>query len=605
MGLAGELSTIGLAEVFQNLAFNHHTGTLTLVDGKKKARICFEEGKIRAVRAADDAFDFVAIAAHAAAAPEESLAKARQASNRRRTLRAFLRAAGPFDEDAYDAMVAGYVQEAILPLFGWTRASFSFEKDKMNERVFGRELLDCGVQLDALGVAMEAARRHDEWETIEPYVPKEDQVLVLAGGMPPGEPTVEERRVLELIDGTRNLGEVVEAAPLKKFDVFKTVATLVERGTLMPATPERLTELAGQAQTAGRVTLAAKRLEMALRLDNGDLDARRELVRLHERAGRKLDAAAELVKVAVLQNERGDVQGALESYERAGVLAPKDLDVLERIFEMHDSLGNTVQAVKAGRRLAESLVAADMPEDALPLYERLLRNNERNAALRESLAQCLLLNGDAKGAAQHVIVVADRMYDQGEFDVALKYYRRILAIDGANEHAKERAAEIDSGAARARLRFRKRRRAMVLLGVALGAALLQGAREWFAQGALHTAQHASVGALSRDNADDARVDAVSRYVDVTTAYPFTRGAVQARETIETLLLAEVERLNEALRRAQRAQTTAELEYSLLRGKKLLARLDELDYDETTRANWEASRDDLRTTIAALEAVTSD
>jgi hypothetical protein len=123
--------------------------------------------------------------------------------------------------------------------------------------------------------------------------------------------------------------------------------------------------------------------------------------------------------------------------------------------------------------------------------------------------------------------------------------------------------------------------------------------------ALHTAQHASVGALSRDNADDARVDAVSRYVDVTTAYPFTRGAVQARETIETLLLAEVERLNEALRRAQRAQTTAELEYSLLRGKKLLARLDELDYDETTRANWEASRDDLRTTIAALEAVTSD
>ncbi|MDH3591449.1 MAG: DUF4388 domain-containing protein, partial [Planctomycetota bacterium] len=398
MGLAGELSTIGLAEVFQNLAFNSHSGTLTLTEAARKARVCFEEGKIRAVKLEDESFDFVEIAAYAGAAPEETLERARTA-NRRRTVRAFLRAAGTFDEDAFDGMVAGYVQEALLPLFGWSSASFSFEEGKLKERVFGKELLDCNVQLDPLGVAMEAARRHDEWETIEPYVPKENQILVLAGGAPTGEMTKEQKLVLPLLDGTRNLGTVIEEAPVKKFEVFKAVAQLVEGAWLIPATAERLTDLALQAQTAGRVTLAAARLEMALELDPDDAEARRELVRLHERSGRKGDAAAALVRLAELQADRGDLAAAVEAYERATVLAPRDLDVLERVFELHGSLGNAALSVKAGRRLAEALVAQEMYEDALPLYERLLQGNEGNAALRESLAHCLVKCGDTAAAA--------------------------------------------------------------------------------------------------------------------------------------------------------------------------------------------------------------
>ena len=108
MGLAGELTTIGLAEVFQNLAFNHLTGTLTLTAGERRAHIRFEEGRVAAARVAGAELDFVEIARQANAAPEEVLAKA--GGGRRRTLKAFLRGAGGFDEEAYDALVPGYAQ---------------------------------------------------------------------------------------------------------------------------------------------------------------------------------------------------------------------------------------------------------------------------------------------------------------------------------------------------------------------------------------------------------------------------------------------------------------------------------------------------------------
>ena len=177
MDLAGKLSTLGLAEVFQNIAFNNHTGTLLLKHGAKKAWIGFDSGRIRASKVADEKLDYLDIARRSELASEEVLAKAAAG---RRTLKSYLLAAGELDESTYDATIAAYVQEAILPLFGWTRASFAFEEGKIKERIFDKEQLGCAVDLDPQGVAMEAARRADEWEGMEPYVPGDEDVLVLA-----------------------------------------------------------------------------------------------------------------------------------------------------------------------------------------------------------------------------------------------------------------------------------------------------------------------------------------------------------------------------------------------------------------------------------------
>jgi tetratricopeptide (TPR) repeat protein len=598
MDLAGKLTTLGLAEVFQNLAFSHHTGTLTLKQNDKRAFLAFENGRIRASKVEGKEIDYVDVARRAELAAEDVLEKA-AGSNRRRTLKAYLLGCGALDEARFDAAIADSATEQILPLFGWKAASFQFEEGPLRERLFDKEQLGCAIDLDPMAVAMEAARRHDEWETIQDYVPTEKEILVHTGVRPDMELPPNTERVLPLFDGTRTLAGVVAESKLKEFNLFKAVAGLVGMGVLVPATAERVRELAAQARTAGKITLAAQRLEVALKLDPQDLATRGELVLLHERAGRMYDAARELVKTAEMQIERGDLDGALESYERATVLAPQDLDILERILGLHEQRGDQPRALKIGRRLAEALVQQKMYEDALPLYERLLKSNEGNTALQEALAQVRLALKEPKKAAGHFLAVADAAYERDDFRAARRAYKQVIEIDQKNTKARERLQEIESGEADARLQRRRRWRRILAYGVIAAGLVYIGLREWYAQAALNTTHNATVTILARDNGDRTRADALARYAEAARDYRYTHSASLARETLHALLLDEIARADEWLAKAAQARTTIDVEATLGRAEQHLRRLDEIAYEGGTRELFERSRDRLRSHIAKL------
>ncbi|MHC4339251.1 MAG: DUF4388 domain-containing protein [Planctomycetota bacterium] len=596
MGLAGELKTIGLAEVFQNLAFNSLTGTLLLKEGERKAQVCLEDGRIRAVKSAELDLDYCEIARRAGAAPDDVLDKA-ASTGRRRTLKAFLRATGSFDEAAFDAAVASEVEESILPLFGWA-GSFTFEEGEVKARVFGKELLECNVSLDPQGVAMEAARRSDEWETVKRYVPDPKEILLWTGVWPEEgvEPQIHE--LVSLFDGVRDLAAVVKASKLRKYEVFKSVGQLVESGIMAVAQPEWLRDLAAQAKAAGDINMAISRLEIALGLDAGDMESRRELVKLYERAGRPEASAKAQLELAEAQAERGDMESALESFERAAVMSPKDLDILERIFELRESVGEPTQWVKAGRRLAEALTRQELFEDALPLYERLLQSGEQSVALQESLAECLFQSGDVAKAADRLLRLADRSRKRGDFETTLAYCRRILEADPKCTAAKERIAAIESGRARRKHRW-KRVRLLVILGSTLiGLLAWQGLREWSAQSTLHRAASEISVSLARNNTDRTRVDAMLLYAEVKRQHPYTRAAGQAKETLSALLDAELALINASIEVGAKASTTAEVEFSFGRARKLLHMLQEVPFPDQLAANWETERERLSKRIAA-------
>lgn len=596
MGVAGELSTIGLAEVFQNLAFNHLSGTLTLTHGEDKAHVAFEDGRIRAVSFSGRKIDYADAARRAGLVDDELLA---QASNgkRRRTLKAFLRASGPLNEEAFDATIASQVEEELLPLFGWGGA-FTFEEGRISERRFDKEQRDCGIDLDPMGVAMEAARRHDEWQGLAPYIPSEKEILVMPAGRP-DELEDGADRLLDLIDGTRSLGEVIKKARVKKYDAQRIVGQLVELGWLQPATPGLLRDLAAKAKATGEINLAAQRLEVARERDPSDLDVRRDLVHVYERAERRNDAARELAAVAAELQRRGDLQQAHEAFDRAAVLAPRDLDVLEQVFEFHVTRGDKPRALRAGRRLAETLAAQGMHEDARPLYERLLREHHDHEGLREALAHCLLELEDTAGALEHLQWIAVRTYERGEFDGALRRLRRILELDEENEQAAELIEQIESGAAENRLRRRRRRLIAICLAPVLGLVCWQVAREYNGVAGLHAAQYASVAKLALDNADDARLAAMERYAKVCAEHPFTRSEVLARETLRTLMVSEVGRVRDLCMKAGDAESLAEVEYTLGRAETLVDSLDRLALPTELEGFWKNARKSLRGKIEEL------
>jgi len=572
MGFAGELTTIGLGEVFQNVAFNRLTGVLQVTERDHHALVYMENGRIRAFSHGDrKPFDYGMIAERADAAPPEDIRTANR-RRRRRTLRTALAKFEGFDHERYDSGVHQAIEEEVILLFSWKSASFNFEDGRAEAGTFDKEQLDCGIDLDPQAVAMEAARRMDEWEGISRQISSEREIF-LAVQEPDEEMPEDAARILDLLDGSRDLRAVLDSLPDPKFHVMKLVAELVENGWATRTSADHLRDLARNAQASGEVHQAASYLEAALDLEGGDLVAREDLARLYEKAGRKKEASREHKRLAFAKEESDDLDGALECYERSAVLIPFDTDTLEKILNLHDRRSAHGEFVKAGRRLAEAYAAQSLHEEAREIYQRLVERDRDNVALREALAATYVKLHEPGKAAGELLVLARRAWTGRKYSDALHYYRSVLAVDRDSEEASERIDEIETGKVRERRARRRRRMVLAFVTVVAGLAAWQGAREWQGQEALHRASIAAMSALAQTPADDSLLSAIERYAFVAADYRYTRTAMQAEETLRTLLLDQMQRIHIA--------AIVKPDYA----RQLIARLDKIRFQQPLSEDW--------------------
>jgi tetratricopeptide (TPR) repeat protein len=576
MGFAGELTTIGLSEVFQNVAFNRLTGVLTVSERDRKASVYLEDGTIRAVKPEGERpLDYVAIAERAHAASAETL---RQAARRlrRRTLKEALKAIATFDEDRFDAAVQAAIKEEIILLFSWREASFVFEEGHAQAGVFDREQVDCHVTLDPHVVIVEAARRVDEWDAIASQVRSETDIFLPAKALDEQAPAAW-REVVSRLDGTRDVRRLIDELPYGRFEVLRHVAALSEQGLIVRAAPSQLCALARAAEEARDVDRAVRQLEAALAMDATCMEARKELIRLYERGGRRAEAAGEYKRLGRAQEAAQDPQGALESYAKATALVPYDVEALERIAAIHEK-GDPKEHMRSGLRLAEALSTQSLLDEALEVYKKLLASDQESVILRESLAATYIKLHESKLAARELLFLAQRSWDRRDFDRALHYYRNVLAVDRDCEEAKKRIEEIERTRHATRGRRRRRRVAFTALGLLLGFGLWQGTREWFAAEALHEASRAALGGLVNRDAEDAVADAIEAYSRVPHEFPWTVGSDRAAETVRGLLLDQL--------RSIRAEAMEDPNAA----EKRLRRLTRVKWPEDVKRLWVEGRD---------------
>jgi len=584
MGFAGELTTIGLPEVFSNIAFNRLTGVMTVSERGREAAIYFDSGLIRAFRpGAGRSFDYVAIAERAQAASVELLQEASR-RRRRRTLKELLKDRDGFDEVRFDSAVEAAVREELLLLFGWRAASFVFEEIRPSNGEFDKEQLGCDVTIDPQAVAVEAARRVDEWETIAHRIDSERDIFLPVAGLPEdAAPALQ--RLLERLDGTRDLRRIIEEMPHGRFHVLKMVAELAEAGVVARATPDQLVALAEDAKGAGEIHRAVAHLEAALAMGGPGADIRSELVRLYQRSGRSNDAAKEFKRLGRIHEEKGDLDTALESYERAAELVPYDVDVLQRVAEIHDARGEREAFMRAGLRLAEALSSQRLHEECLEVYRRLLELDRESVLLREAIASTYTKMHEPKMAARELLFLAKDAWKRSDFERAVHYYRNVLAVDHDCTEAKERIEEIEE---RRQSRHRRSVRRRILAAVAAllgGLAIWQGVREWHAQAALNDAAARALSGLPHRPLADTLIEGVAEYAAIVRRYPSTRGAAHAEEAARALLVDTVGWI-----RRTAASDPEE-------ASRLLARLGRIRLPDSVHGFWHDARDELLEEIA--------
>jgi tetratricopeptide (TPR) repeat protein len=242
MAIRGSLKEASLPDVLQLLSMGKKTGCLSVTHRSSFGNIYFDRGRIcyASIVNRRDRVGDVLVKSGVITQANLDAAVALQARRRDRRLGELLVDMGALKIEQLHDAIEVQIQEAVYYLFTWNQGTFNFEADVAPDQ------LDHTVSINPESLLLEGARRVDEWSLIEKKIPTFDLIFEVDrphASVSDVQLTNEQRVVLELVDGARDVQAIVEASGLVEFEVGKALYGLLTTGFI-----HRIGKSAGPAQ---------------------------------------------------------------------------------------------------------------------------------------------------------------------------------------------------------------------------------------------------------------------------------------------------------------------------------------------------------------------
>jgi tetratricopeptide (TPR) repeat protein len=416
---------------------------------------------------------------------QEDLQKAieRQEGDRQHKLGEILVQLGVISRQELEGYMRMQIEEAVYYLFTWTSGTFNFEAGVAPERE------DFLVRINPEFLLLEGARRVDEWSLIEKKIPSFDLIFAVEKDRVDESAATlsdEQRRLLPLLDGTRDVQQLIDDSGLVEFEVGKALFGLItagfahRTGTSAAAAPKVNDSRVEEHRNLGVAFYKAGMFDEALR----------EFRRVADLRPGDASAPFHLGLIALRQARWADAVDAFKQASEGGVARPAALHnlgvALERLGRLDEAdvafgdaagrarddarymLGWSVVALKRGEyqvaqgRLARALeLLGGKPAPALWYWAATLaaagsddhagalRTAQAGAAaypgnpvLQNNLAVLLEVSGDVAGAETVLRAalaedpslpqvsknLADVLYRNGRYDEAREAYERAAKL---------------------------------------------------------------------------------------------------------------------------------------------------------------------------------
>ncbi len=229
MAIKGSLKEASLPDVIQLLFLGRRSGCLSVADRQRHGSIYFDEGWITyaAIVNRRDRIGDMLLSTGALTRVQLDQALTMQSTAPGRRLGDLLVSLGLLSPEGLRKFVRLQIEEAVYALFSWNTGTFSFEAGACPEV---EEELD---RINPESLLLEGARRVDEWSLIEKKIPSFDVIYAVLPGQLEGhqaEFTEAQRRVVPLLDGQRDVRQVIDASGLSEFEAAQALYGLVTAG---------------------------------------------------------------------------------------------------------------------------------------------------------------------------------------------------------------------------------------------------------------------------------------------------------------------------------------------------------------------------------------
>jgi len=231
MAIKGSLKEASLPDVLQLLALGQKTGCLSIADRSNFGYIYFDKGRISYASIVNrrDRLGDILVKHEKITQDQLDAAIHRQARERDKKLGEILVGQNVLSQQELERYMRMQIEESVYYLFTWTQGTFNFEADVRPEQQ------DFLVSINPESLLLEGARRVDEWGLIEKKIPSFDLIFLVDRdrlAISDAALTEMQERLLGLLDGSRDVNQVIEDSGLGEFEVGKALYGLVTAGFL-------------------------------------------------------------------------------------------------------------------------------------------------------------------------------------------------------------------------------------------------------------------------------------------------------------------------------------------------------------------------------------
>jgi len=227
MSLSGNLKTVAFPDILQLLATGKKTGMLECRTTTRQKEVAFKDGNIvfaSSLNTAEDLLGNMLLKRGRISKTdlERAIGLHRQTG---RQLGTTLIDMGLFDKNDIAECLKLQIEEIVYNLFSWQEGDFVFHEGVAPKNA------PFLVELPTMNVIMEGTRRIDEWLEIQKVLPPDDVLLCITKSPKTNREeltiSMDEFRLLSLINGERTLPELINLSPMGEFVTCRALYRLI------------------------------------------------------------------------------------------------------------------------------------------------------------------------------------------------------------------------------------------------------------------------------------------------------------------------------------------------------------------------------------------